>query len=203
MWTQKMISEAANRPLFEEPTSACEREDPWSGPKGFMFGGMGLPNRPYMETAQQYFDAANLLISDIENLRIEDYNLTNPIFFLYRHWLELMAKEIIGPVHGHNLEVLANKLNSHLQTQGIVVPKWVISRFKEIAAIDPGSTTFRYSDRYIPGETYVSLPHLRRAMAVLNAVLLSLAERGELPHGLDSMVLLERGYRFDCGRLDV
>jgi hypothetical protein len=93
MWSREVISEAAKRPLFEEPTSACEREDPWSGPKGFMFGGMGLPTRPYLDTAQQYFDAANLLISDIESLRIEDYNLANPIFFLYRHWLELMVKE--------------------------------------------------------------------------------------------------------------
>jgi hypothetical protein len=110
MWSKKMISEAATRPLFEEPTAACEREDPWSGPKGFMFGGMCPPPEPYKDTAQQYFDAANLLISDIENLKIEDYNLANPIFFLYRHWLELMAKEIIGPVRGHNLETLANKL---------------------------------------------------------------------------------------------
>jgi len=77
-----------------------------------MFGGMGLPTRPYLDTAQQYFDAANLLISDIESLRIEDYNLANPIFFLYRHWLELMVRKIVGPVHGHNLAVLANKLDS-------------------------------------------------------------------------------------------
>jgi len=73
-----------------------------------------------------------------------------------------MVKEIVGPIHGHNLEVLANKLDSHLRTQGIVLPKWIIARFKEIRAIDPDSTTFRYSDRCIPGETYVSLPHLRR-----------------------------------------
>ena len=162
-----------------------------------MFGGMGLPTRPYLDTAQQYFDAASLLISDIESLRIEDYNLANPIFFLYRHWLELMIKEIIGPVHGHNLAVLANKLDCHLRSQQIILPTWVIARFKEIAAIDPDSTTFRYSDRCIPGETYVSLPHLRRAMALLNVVLLWLAERGELPQGSDWMLLLDRAYRFD------
>jgi hypothetical protein len=168
-----------------------------------MFGGMGLSINQYKDTAQQYFDAANLLISDIENQRIEDYNLVNPIFFLYRHWLELMAKDIIGPVHGHNLESLASKLDSHLRAQGIALPKWVISRFKEIAAIDPDSTTFRYSDRAIPGETYVSLPHLRRAMAVLNVVLLWLAERGELPNDSDWIFLLERAYRFDTDGVHV
>ena len=192
MLSKEMIAEAANRPLFEEPTSACEREDPWSGPKGFMFGGMGLSIRPYLDTAQQYFDAANLLISDIESLRIEDYNLVNPIFFLYRHWLELMAKEIVGPIHEHNLALLASKLDSHLRAHKIVLPKWIIARFKEIAGIDPGSTTFRYSDRSIPGETYVSLPHLRRAMALLNVVLVWLAERGELPNDSEWVFLLER-----------
>jgi hypothetical protein len=150
MWSKEVLSEAAKRPLFEEPTSGCEREDPWSGPKGFMFGGMGLPTRPYLDTAQQYFDAANLLISDIESQKIEDYNLANPIFFLYRHWLEVMVKEIIGPIHGHNVAVLANKLDSHLRTQGIVLPNWVIARFKEIAAIDPDSTTFRYQTGTFP-----------------------------------------------------
>jgi hypothetical protein len=185
-----MFSEAANRPLFEEPTSACERTDPWSGPKGFMFGGMGLPTRPYKDTAQQYFDAADLLISDIENLRIEDYRLANPIFFLYRHWLELMVKEIAGPVRGHDLAKLADKLDTYLRANGVALPNWVLRRFKEIAAIDSGSTTFRYGE-FIPGETYVSLPHLRRAMAVLNVVLLSLAETGELPRRSIAMLLLE------------
>lgn len=194
------------RVRFQKPPSArCLKSlhQPVSGKtrgqgrRDSLFGGMGLPTRPYWDTAQQYFDAANLLISDIESLRIEDYNLANPIFFLYRHWLELMVKEIVGPVHGHNLAILANKLDSHLRAQGIVLPKWVIVRFKEIAGIDPHSTTFRYSDRCIPGETYVSLPHLRRAMALLNVVLLWLAERGELPHDSDWVFLLERAYRFD------
>jgi hypothetical protein len=203
MWSQKEISEAAKRPLFEEPTSDCERTDPWSGPKGFMFGGMSLPTRPYSHTAQQYFDAANLLISDIESLRIEDYNLANPIFFLYRHWLELMAKEIVGPVHGHNLEILASKLDFHLRLKGIVLPNWVLSRFKQIAAIDPDSTTFRYSEKYIPDETYVSLPHLRRAMALLNVVLLWLAERGEFPNDSDWIFLLERACKVDTHRAHV
>lgn len=194
MWSKVITSEAINRPLFEEPSPECERADPWSGPKGFMFGGMCLPTRPYKDTAQQYFDAANLLMSDIEQQIAADYTLANPIFFLYRHWLELMVKEIVGPVHQHNLEHLVKKLNLYLRDQGITLPDWAIARFKEIAAIDPDSTTFRYAEKYIPGEIYVSLAHLKRAMAVLNVVLTELAETGELPVEPLSMLLLERGY---------
>src|SRR5437870_500732 len=110
MWSKAITSEAMTRPLFEEPSEKCERPDEWSYPKGFMFGGMGLPTRPYKDTAQQYFDAANLLISEIERNRFEDYRLANPVMYLYRHWLELMVKEIAGPVREHNLANLGDKL---------------------------------------------------------------------------------------------
>ena len=193
MWSKSITSEAINRPLFEEPSIACERVDPWSGPKGFMFGGMCLPTHPYKDTAQQYFDAANLLILDIEQGRAADYTLANPIFFLYRHWLELMVKEIAGPGRGHNLDTLVNKLDLYLRDQMISLPNWVIARFKEIAAVDPDSTTFRYAEKYIADELYVSLPHLKRAMAVLNVILTELAETGELPVEPLPILLLERG----------
>jgi hypothetical protein len=82
----------------------------------------------------------------------------------------------------------------------VILPTWVLKRFKEIAAVDSDSTTFRYGERYLPCETYVSLPHLRRAMACLNAVLVALVDTGELPRGTDSIVLLERAYIFDLAR---
>jgi hypothetical protein len=65
---------------------------------------------------------------------------------------------------------------------GKEVPAWVILRIKEIARIDPASTAFRYgktfdpvskTDRPIPGEAYVSLPHLQDAMIALNWALAS------------------------------
>lgn len=59
---------------------------------------------------------------------------------------------------------------------------------------------FRYAEKCIPGEIYVNLPHLKRAMAVLNVMLLSLAESGELPHRSLSLLLLERGYELETDR---
>jgi hypothetical protein len=197
MWTKETMLEAMKRPLFEEPSPACERPDPFHGPKGFMLGGMCWPTDPYKDTAQQYFDAANVLISKIERNEFEDYRLSNPILYLYRHWLELMVKAIVGRVREHNLERLAERLDSYLQDQGVTLPKWVVARFKEVAAMDDDSTVFRYAERYIPDEVYVSLPHLKRAMGMLNIVLLALVETGELPHGSIPLLMLERGYGFD------
>ena len=116
MWSKSVVLDAMKRPLFEEPSPACERSDPWSGPKGFMFGGMCLPTRPYIDTAQQYFEAASLLIVAIEQESVADYTLANPIFFLYRHWLELMVKEVVGRCREHNLETLVKRIPDNEQT---------------------------------------------------------------------------------------
>ncbi len=61
------------------------------------------------------------------------------------------------------------------------MPSWIIDRLKEIAAIDPGSTAFRYGENYdrvlkadvppAPTAMYVSVQHLQRAMLTLNAAL--------------------------------
>lgn len=173
--------EAMNRPLFEEPTEAVEREDPFTGPQGFMIGDEFLPRRP--ELAQQYFDAAHLILESIKRGDWEDYKLVNPALFLYRHSLELLLKEIVGGSRrGHDLAELADALAEVVQARtGGVVPSWIMTRLKEIASIDPSSTAFRYGENYDPvakrsvppvsSALYVSLPHLQRAMLTLNAAL--------------------------------
>jgi hypothetical protein len=175
------MTTSMNRPLFEEPSSDCEREDPWSGPKGFMFGGWSLPSGTTWEMAQQYFDAANLLIENIERDEIEDYKLGTPVLYLYRHWLELAVKSIIGPVHGHDLAKLSGRLTTHLALRGIEVPSWVTARLLEMAEVDRSSTAFRYAGDSIDGEIYVSLPNLRDAMRLLHVALASVALKGIFP----------------------
>jgi hypothetical protein len=146
-----------------------------------MFGGMFLPAGTNWEMAEQYFDAANLLIADIEQDRLEDYKLANPVLYLYRHWLELAVKSIIGHAREHNLSKLAEMLNSFLAQRGIQAPDWVIERLKEMSSIDPHSAAFRYAENGIAGEIYVSLPHLKQVMAMLNVALSSVASKGEFP----------------------
>ena len=75
-----MLSKSATtRPLFEEPSDQIERTDPFSGPKGFMFGGMSTTTK--QDLGQQYLEAANLLISAIKRDELEDYKLAHPVLF--------------------------------------------------------------------------------------------------------------------------
>jgi hypothetical protein len=175
------MEDSMTRPLFEEPSIDSEREDPWSGPKGFMFGGWSLPSGTTWEMAEQYFDAANQLIQSILSGKVEDYRLGPPVLFLYRHWLELAVKSIINPTYGHDFAKLSDNLAVQFAKRGIEVPKWVTGRLLEIAAIDPSSTAFRYADGTIPGEVYVSLPHLRDSMTLMYVALASASNRGIFP----------------------
>lgn len=173
--------EAMTRPLFEEPGDHIVRDDPISGPQGFMVGDEFIPTR--IEMAQQYFDAAHLLLESIKRGDWEDYKLVSPALFLYRHSLELLVKGLLGASpRTHDLSELADMLDAtSIVRWGRSIPAWIKARLKEIAAIDPGSTAFRYGENFdpkikanvppVPSAMYVSLPHLQRAMLTLNSAL--------------------------------
>lgn len=169
------------RPVFEEPSEGIERTDPFSGPKGFMFGGMCSTTK--QDLGQQYFEAANLLVAAIDHDEMEDYRLAHPVLFLYRHSIELTLKSLIEwmvkpNVWGHDLVSLSDIFVQAVRRKfGQEVPDWITSRIKEIAVIDPDSTTFRYDGAVAGGELYVSLPHLRNTMKALNSALCSLWPR--------------------------
>ena len=102
---------AMTRPLFEEPSPGCERADPWSGPKGFMIGGMSRST--LQNLGQQYFVAANLLVEAIKRDELEDYKLVNPVLYLYRHWLEVTLKSLISSASDeHDLRRLAEQFGA-------------------------------------------------------------------------------------------
>jgi hypothetical protein len=85
----------------------------------------------------------------------------------------------------HCLVELADSFAEFIRRRsGKEVPDWITSRLKEIAAIDPNSTEFRYGKNRdstkktrpsgaMAGEFYVSLPHLQDAMIALNWALAS------------------------------
>jgi hypothetical protein len=148
-----------------------------------MFGGWSLPYGNNWEMAEQYYDAALLLIEGIEEERIEDFRLGTPVLYLYRLWLELAIKGIcgIGRDQNHDLAKLSESLASHLQQKNIAMPSWVSNRLLEMHNVDRRSTAFRYAENKIDGEVYVSLPHLRNVMKLLNKALSSIAKNGSLP----------------------
>jgi len=181
---------ATLKPLFEEPSSEHERPDPWTGPKGFMLGGMALPTK--FELSQQYFDAANLLIEAVKRDEMEDYKLTNPILFLYRHSLELALKSFISTAgEHHRLGSLADEFERAFREKfSDAPPSWIKATLNEIASIDPNSTAFRYAEnrdttrrKWVPvdGEVYVGLRNLQETMKTLNAILVAL-NGGRGPH---------------------
>lgn len=196
---EPLVREAKSRPLFQEPSPEIERTDPWSGPKGFMLGGMVQSNDASL--AEEYYHAAEAIIDAIRHDEIEDYKVANAALFLYRHSCELILKAALPPdvraaKRTHNLASLADSFAYWVkEREGRVVPAWVLRRLKELAAIDPGSEAFRYGNYLDPltsdpkglsGEVYVDLGHLRRAMTALNTALVSFAweirmARGERP----------------------
>lgn len=167
-------------PIFTDPPDDIGREDEWSGPYGFLLGGMGDPTNP--EIAQQYLDSANQLVCDILEQRVEDYKVAMPILFLYRHAIEMMLKAAMQSGWGHELDKLADAFERFIADKhGQQVPQWIIARLHEISDIDPKSMSFRYavklkSRRGLPvplgGEHYIDITRLQRGM---NALYFSLA----------------------------
>lgn len=151
-----------------------------------MLGGMALPTKG--ELGQQFYNAAILLLAAIKRNELEDYKLTNPALYLFRHSVELMLKEIIGGENiGHKLDVLAARFAATLKSKtGQEVPIWFMNRLKEFAEIDPSSTAFRYSENSIrgkrvpvEGEIYVSLSYLEEIMNAMNNALVSVWNTGK------------------------
>ena len=166
------------RPIFTDPPGDIGREDAWGGPYAFLIGGMGDPTRK--EIAREYFNAAEQLVRDIFDQRVEDYTVAMPILFLYRHAIELAVKAAMKGGDGHDLNALAEWFQSHIKASfGEDVPDWIIDRLREVAEIDPRSTSFRYAVKsrskkeVVPlgGEHFIDLSHLRRSMAALFRVL--------------------------------
>jgi hypothetical protein len=166
--------DAMERPLFEEPGPHIERADPWSGPQGFLLGGMAA-SADKLNIAQDYMEAAYVLTESIKKGDWEDYRLANPVLFLYRHSIELFLKGVMGETRKiHSLAQLADGFAEFIRQRfGKEVPTWIVGRLKEIAAVDPNSTAFRYGGAVGPDEVYISLPHLQDVMVALNWALAS------------------------------
>jgi len=164
--------------LFEEPNSSIERQSEWDEPKGFMFGGMAM----FMETslsqiAEQYYKAAEALLLIIKNNETPDYELQNPVFYLYRQTIELLIKAILVTEgkstldskgrNIHTLQALLDRLDN--------VPNDFQSLIQQLHQIDPASTLLRYGgDKpYFNGELWCSLTKLEYQMKRLYQYLTS------------------------------
>jgi len=171
------------QPLFREPDETLERPDAWSEPKGFLIGGWG--NWPRRDLAQQYYDAATVLVEAIKSGDWEDYRLANPVLYLYRHFLELMLKDVLRDQSSeHNIDGLTERLEVFVyERHGLRLPPWMVERLHKLAEIDPGSTAFRYAEVRdkeskefvpVPGEFHANLHQLQSVMKALRQILIRL-----------------------------
>jgi hypothetical protein len=180
----------ASQPLFRDAGEDDQREDAYSGPFGFLIGGLADFER--VELAEQYLTAANLLVRSINKQEVADFEIAYPVLFLYRHALEVLIKTLIGKeVNHHRLHALADDLVKFAREQhGQKVPRWIVTRLREIARIDPTSEAFRYGeDKYkskqrtpVPHETYIRVAELHDVMNDLYSVLRHAADVARWGH---------------------
>ncbi len=137
---------------------------------GVLVGGMASePDR--IALARAYRDAAGYLI-DSALASGEPWRLSYPIFYLYRHALELYLKAALPqPRPVHDLQPLIGQFAELLRRRiGVDIAADVRDDLLAFAAIDPDAQGFRYTDttrgerRVLPGEYWVSLRDLQRLM---------------------------------------
>ena len=120
--------------------------------------------------AQSYKAAADTLVEAIRSSH-QPFNLAYPIFFTYRHSLELYLK-ILSQYNpktdkeAHSLDKLIKRIE---ERYGEKFPTWMRDRLHDFHDIDPGSTSFRYLDQntgVITGkyEIWVDFGHLKFVM---------------------------------------
>jgi hypothetical protein len=135
---------------------------------GVLVGGMASErDRPAL--ARWYAEAAGRLADEALTMPEDAWRLTYPVFYLYRHALELGLKNAVtGHRRGHGLRPLIEDL----QNRGRVrLPATVVEDLLVLADVDPDGQAFRYTDRssgeagsWLPGEYWVPLLELRRVV---------------------------------------
>jgi hypothetical protein len=126
---------------------------------GSLIGGMA--SREWIEVAQSYKRAADSLVTEALNSD-EPHKLDYPIFFLYRHCLELYLKTMLGgTVGGH----LLDKQIEALETKyGESLRGWIRDRLWDFHEIDRKSDMFRYPEDVPDGELWIDFHQLQLVM---------------------------------------
>jgi DNA-binding transcriptional MerR regulator len=123
-----------------------------------------------IEIARSYKRAADALVNIVQN-SCDPCNLAYPIFYTYRHSLELYLKTLSQHNHDtdsekHYLDKLINTIETKYNEK---FPMWMRDRLLEFHSIDPASTAFRYlegSMGIITGrdEIWIDFTHLQFVM---------------------------------------
>lgn len=142
-------------PIFQDVPE--EIDETWQ--HGVLIGGMA--NRQWIEVAQSYKRAADSLVT-VALKSDEPHTLDYPIFFLYRHCLELYLKTMLGgTVEEHFLDTLIKALETKY---GKSLGGWIRDRLWDFHEIDRKSDMFRYPEDVPNGELWIDFHQLQLVM---------------------------------------
>jgi len=139
-------------PVFQDVPN--DLDESWD--HGVLLSTMWL--RPGIEVARAYKYAADELVKEALSCQ-EPHLLDYPIFFTYRHVLELYLKLLLNDAVrarqiGHDLSALINAVENKFQSKA---NEWVRDRLREFSEVDPTSDRFRYADRPPQHPKYVEI----------------------------------------------
>jgi hypothetical protein len=104
--------------------------------------------RDYYAMATSFYMAAEELRKIVlANYGLHLFRYEYPMFFLYRHAIELYIKATLPrPGRGHNLEQLLSDFVKHIKDRyALDISKgWFVETLREFSKIDPSSQSFRY-----------------------------------------------------------
>lgn len=158
-----------NTEIFQEPPEGLDGT--WT--HGILINGMSL-RRP-LDIARAYKTAGDALVEQALS-SYPPYELDYPIFFTYRHAIEVYLKIIVGFAFDpekatkgpHSLERLRKRLEEKVEFS---LPDWMEARITDFDQIDPTSTTFRYAEgmpkAVRDGELWIDLNQLKTVMRFL------------------------------------
>lgn len=142
-------------PLFQDVPD--EIDETWR--HGVLIGGMA--GRDWVQVARSYKRAGDTLV--VEALKSDEpHEYDYPIFYLYRHCLELYLKTILGgTVRGHDFAKLVRALEEKYQK---TLGGWIRERLWDFHEIDQKSDMFRYPEFVKDGELWIDFHHLKLVM---------------------------------------
>lgn len=149
--------------IFREPPD--DLDENWFGTIVGTFGGY----RDFFTVAQSFRNAANCLIETHKNNYYE-YEILDPLLYLYRHSLELYLKALIKAhnndcdvkkEYGHSLTKLFKQATVVVQGIGYEMPEKAQRIVAEMGEIDSASFSFRYDGDWSKGEYWIGYDNLK------------------------------------------
>ena len=142
-------------PVFQEMPEDLNED--WLN--GVLIGGFAERNLP--QVAKAYKTAADELLKQALS-KFEPHEIDYPIFFLYRHAIEVYLKAMLDlPPQTHDLGKLVRLLEEQV---GAKIASWVKDRLWDFQRLDQHSDLFRYADLPADGELWIDFHHLKLVM---------------------------------------